>query len=438
MSLTQDVKEGSILVGHGLLLPSALFLEKKLPIDEGRLLDFGSLLNALVLHDKLVTLPATVPDHILKSKLYSYLEERDLLYTLDISFNEIETNEIKEMMQRYQMKQKDAKTVLGDLRTAPFKYVEKWDLKKLEEKEKDIKDKRSKLIDGILASQHKDLLAADDDRNYLLGSKEEGMRIHSLRTIFYAEISDHTMIPFMPDFLRIPILAGYDNLRLYQSYSLNLETTADKDNIKKAEKIRRKTQRITIPIPGVTAKFLKIYNEKHELPETIDRLREEFCHKRKFVVEVEKKRRSGASMAELEKLGKQMESGEASLISGNGEDVGEIVLTGLETAEEALGGGMPLGKGGKLFMMLAKNFKKLYYRGGRTSYFYSNKQEAYTITNLEELLRDTFRGSLDVSQKSRFLHLAKYLYELIKSPESQETADRDRVLDSNRYLAPHF
>jgi hypothetical protein len=427
MSLTQDVKEGSILVGHGLLLPSALFLEKKLPIDEGRLLDFGSLLNALVLHDQLVTLPATIPEHILKSNLYSYLEERDLLYTLNISFDEIETNEIKKMMQRYQMKQEDAETVLGDLRyqdqgnQGKYKYVEKWDLKTLEEKENVIKDKRSRLIDGILASQHNDLLAADDDRNYLLGSKEEGMRIHSLRTIFYSEISDATMIPFMPDFLRIPILAGYDNLRLYQSYGLNLETTADKDNIKKAEKTRQKTQRITIPIPGVTAKFLKMYNEKRELSETIDRLREEFRHKRKFITEVEKKRRGKASEAELEKLGKQMESGEASLISGN-EDVGEVVITGLETAEEALGGGMPLGKAGKLFMMLTKNVKKLYYRGGRTSYFYSNKQEAYTITNREELLRDTFRGLLDRSQSRRFLQLAKYLYELIKPPESQETS----------------
>jgi hypothetical protein len=43
-----DVKEGGdILVGHGLILTPSLLLDKKLSLDEGRLLDFCTLVNAL-------------------------------------------------------------------------------------------------------------------------------------------------------------------------------------------------------------------------------------------------------------------------------------------------------------------------------------------------------------------------------------------------------
>lgn len=56
-----EVREGDLLIGHNLLITPALLLEKQLRLDEGRLLDFCTLVNALVLHDRIMTLPAQIP-----------------------------------------------------------------------------------------------------------------------------------------------------------------------------------------------------------------------------------------------------------------------------------------------------------------------------------------------------------------------------------------
>ena len=42
-----NIKEGDILIGHGLLANPALLLDRQIPLDEGCLLDFCTLINAL-------------------------------------------------------------------------------------------------------------------------------------------------------------------------------------------------------------------------------------------------------------------------------------------------------------------------------------------------------------------------------------------------------
>jgi hypothetical protein len=82
-----EVQGGDLLIGHNLLITPALLLEKKLTLDEGRLLDFCTLVNALVLHDRIVTLPAEIPNILKESRLYKYLINRKILYELNFDYS---------------------------------------------------------------------------------------------------------------------------------------------------------------------------------------------------------------------------------------------------------------------------------------------------------------------------------------------------------------
>jgi hypothetical protein len=52
------IKPGDVMIGHHLLIAPALLLEddRKLPLDEGSFLDLCTMVNALTLHDRLITL----------------------------------------------------------------------------------------------------------------------------------------------------------------------------------------------------------------------------------------------------------------------------------------------------------------------------------------------------------------------------------------------
>jgi hypothetical protein len=74
-----------IIVARNLLTPPALLLGKKIIPDAASLLDFCTLINALMLHDRLVTFNAKCPDEILDLSLYTYLKEKGILVELDTS-----------------------------------------------------------------------------------------------------------------------------------------------------------------------------------------------------------------------------------------------------------------------------------------------------------------------------------------------------------------
>ena len=74
-----QMHEGDILIGHGLVFSPAFLLEKKVSLDEGRLLDSSTLINALALHDRLITLPAGIPSNIRDTRLYRYLTDNEIL-----------------------------------------------------------------------------------------------------------------------------------------------------------------------------------------------------------------------------------------------------------------------------------------------------------------------------------------------------------------------
>ncbi len=71
-----EIKDGDIFIGHNLLATPAYLLDKNLDIDVGRFFDFCTLINAIVLHERLITLKARLPGPLNNSKLYTYLEKK--------------------------------------------------------------------------------------------------------------------------------------------------------------------------------------------------------------------------------------------------------------------------------------------------------------------------------------------------------------------------
>src|SRR5919198_5186540 len=68
-----EINIGDILIGQNLLIGPALLLEQTIDIDEGSLLDFCTLVKALTLHDRIITLPSKVPKDLRDTQLYKYL-----------------------------------------------------------------------------------------------------------------------------------------------------------------------------------------------------------------------------------------------------------------------------------------------------------------------------------------------------------------------------
>ena len=85
----QEVGTGDILIGHRILITSFL-LDKKILLDEGHLFNFCTLINAIAFTNRSVTLPAQLPDEMLRSPLYEYLVKKRILYKFD-SFIEADT-----------------------------------------------------------------------------------------------------------------------------------------------------------------------------------------------------------------------------------------------------------------------------------------------------------------------------------------------------------
>jgi hypothetical protein len=86
---TDQLDAGDVLIGHSLPTTSSLLLDRKLKLDEGRFLDFCTLINVLTLHDRLITLPAMVSEDLKDSPLYSYLSKKGILKEVEFSYRDL-------------------------------------------------------------------------------------------------------------------------------------------------------------------------------------------------------------------------------------------------------------------------------------------------------------------------------------------------------------
>jgi hypothetical protein len=211
MSIKEDeVKDGDILVGHNLLITPAILLEKKKKLDEGNLL----------IHDRVITLRAEIPPSLLSSSLYQYLADRHILYELDFEYEKFGQEEIYELADLFgeAFSKEELNDVLGTRRLRDYIYQEYTDGNYNEyvvnnpggEEERAMSIKRNMIVDEIIRT-HAGGTAKVSER-----AEDKDLRLHQLRTAAYWEISGQLSLAFLPDFMRIPIISGYND-RIRQS-----------------------------------------------------------------------------------------------------------------------------------------------------------------------------------------------------------------------------
>jgi hypothetical protein len=90
-------------------------LERKVPLNEGNFFDFCTLVNAVPLHERLLTLRSQIPEELKESRLYEYLKRERILNELNVdyrNFDEVDKNEITRLFGGKFM-ERDLELVLG-------------------------------------------------------------------------------------------------------------------------------------------------------------------------------------------------------------------------------------------------------------------------------------------------------------------------------------
>jgi hypothetical protein len=422
-----EIHQGDILIGHALLMNAALLLDKKVRLDEGRLLDFCTLINALTLHDRLVTLPSIIPKSLKNSSFYKYLKSRKILYDLKFDFSYFSDEEKLEIEDLFgtRFSENDANLVLGKLRDeyGNSDYL-RYDIKKEDDRKY---HQRSRFIDGVI-NRRPDEWSPGNFALYAIpvedipGSsilppphnRDKEFLLHFLRTAGYWEISGKLNLAFLPDFMRIPIISGY-NARLRQSLRTFISAKVDELVRSEVEAAMGIAVPMPVPIPNAISNFLFKYSETSTMEDAFDSIRDEFAEDRSTIIKWEEKMRKSDKNGYKESL-EVMEEIASSLSAITKSDKGEIVVSatagvasdmlemslhktlGLSTAEFAVREGLTL--------------IRRWRQRARISYFNTGKKDAANVRNQNELFKNAFGISLTPRQIDRFSALADSLDKL--------------------------
>lgn len=408
-----EVRAGDVMIGHNLLATPALLLEKKIRLDEGRLLDFCTLITGLVLHDRLITLKAEIPYHIKDTDLHRYLQKTNTLCELDFRFDQFGEQERQEINHLFNesFSEEEANLVLG--REIERQFYDEFYAINVEGGDY-IAKLRDEFIDQVIGINPNDWKKGIP-KNSVLYRYREGLRRHRLRTIGYWEISGMLNIGFLPDLVRIPLIAGYQR-GIIESIRTLLQRTVD--HLKhRSELALRLAAPIIIPMPAPVSNFLDLYSSTNSVEESLDKLRKRFAEHKDTIVKWEDEFRKPNRTAEgTEKIIRDMQ---AKLSSINVKtDVSDIVADIGPGLAEDLVSGKSIGAGTSIHIgEQAYKYLIAWWRRGRISYLYNGKKEADRIENQPRLLRKAFGdkyGYLTPGQGKRFVKLTQSLEDLTK------------------------
>ena len=441
----EELRQGDVLVGQSILMSTALLLEKGINLDEGRLLDFCTLIKALALHDRLVTLPAYLPEYLKNTRLYKYLQNknRPILFELDIDYkNLIERNkkDMEELLEDVfgnKFSTDDLNIVLGqkvakkELEYAKMHYTQ-------EDKSEDgtifgrgiAGQQRRRFIQEIIERKRSDW-NIEDTRQLLESIDHVGTRIAEptalrpdiqyfeyslLRTAVYLEISSTLSVPFLPDFSRIPTISGY-NHTISQSVSMFISSNIDENKRKELEAARSIAVPWPIPIPDIALNFLNSYYNTASIEESLDYMRQKFQDKNKAIVNLERKLERASKISSQETLSVMHEIKD-SLSATQGSDLSEIAVSATAAIssdlENLVLSGIPGTSGTEFGIAEIINRIRRWQKKSRIIYFDTAKKEAARVTNQDELLKNAFGDILSPKQKVRFLRLTDKLGEIMQ------------------------
>jgi hypothetical protein len=402
-----QLRDGDILVGHSLPVTSSLLLERKVKLDEGRFLDFCMLVNALTFHDRLIVLPATVSQEILDSPLYSYLLEKGILWELDFSY--------RNLLEEHRFEMAD---LLGDMLSdseverllAIITYSKSQFTGSSVSDENHINFLRSKFIDHVIKIGKSEWTS----QSYKLPITDQTEKIYRIRTAEYWEASSQLHIPFLPDFMRIPILSGY-NIRLRQSIRMFIENSIDSMVRKELEDAAILVSPLIVPIPNATSTFLHRYYSNGSLEEAFSSMREEFAEDRKWIIAWEEKLRNASNhgFGEMLNIIADIRSSINSTSSTGKTEIAVSIAPGL--VDDVMQGfpspRTSVAAGKALADMIVR-----WRRRRRIAYFNNGRKEAEEAENQLELLKFAFGSSLTPRQIDRFTALTNYLQRLSYPP----------------------
>jgi hypothetical protein len=384
---------------------------RQLKLDVGRLLDFCTLVSAIPLHDRLITFRAEIPTALRDSKLYKYLEDRKILLELEFDYRKFKDEEKDQMLLVFGegFSEDEADRVLGDLQYkeyyGPNEYTQGQDVT--------LKLQREKYIDEVIHTSDADWSRGIPANSILKNS--EALRLHRLRTAGYWVVSGQLNLAFLPDFMRIPMIAGYRRA-LRDSIRMNIQRSVD-DVFKRNSKLESNIMApLPIPIPDAVSNFLSRYS-KYGLEDSFDYLREQFSDHKKTIVEWETRlSKSNNTLEDIDKIMKDMQDSISSLgVKMNASEIVVDIL--LRLPQDVLSGGIPTGTLDKL-ARTGHNIFQVRWRRRKISYLYNGHKEALKIGNQSDLLEKAFGSHLVPGEFSRYEDLTKAIQRLTL-PSSQ-------------------
>lgn len=421
-----EVKGGDILLPLRLITSSALLLDKRVRLDEGNFFDFCTLIKALTLHDRIITLPVEyIPDEILHTSLFTYLadEELKILNVLNWNLQDF-TREAKEELERSIYRESSKRRIskyISDERCEYYLRNEDADIHTESQIGAIMEEyihwhtfggpdytplKRETFLNNIMNG----FVQRSNDRingamTPPIDDRHEDLAFR-LRTAFYWEVSETLNVPLMPDLTRIPIISHY-HAGIQQSLRMHIQSRVDEFEQKKVINGMKIIGRWPVPIPSPVSHFLQLYCYKDLSPgEALENMRNDFDVIRRKMVAWEDKIRQVEDLGTDEAL-KAMENVSASIGSLEEKSVSTMIIS-MVPSIEAIAGAQGVNsfidaikKGSDLIQLLRKRRQMTYFNTLRT--------EAQNIVKQTDLLINAFDSSLTREQTARFLELCRYL-----------------------------
>jgi hypothetical protein len=460
--ITKDkIDPGDVMVGHHLLIAPALLLEKKLTLNEGSFLDFCTMVNALTLHNRLITLRSTLPPSLEDSKLYRYLIKKNILYEFDVDyeydpyksiydpnfkfFDEQDRKQISYLLFGREVSDKERvnRDEIFAVATGSIyhdEYVNNLDLDEFSIVNPELTSQYETFITEVINSTMEDrrgrvskavplssdplpvpekLSSISSVQKERISDFHEMLRLHRLRTAEYWVTAGKLNIPFLPDFMRIPAVAGYQGLLRYAIRYI-IQNIFDKIALEEFLATDKLLSSIEIPIPDGVSNFLNKYRSTGSMEESFNYMRETFANYKNQIIQWEDQVYNIRGVSRMEKLEvlKEIKSTMSSSLQQIGIDFTEIGASLIDNILlESLSGHMPVVPGSQPILKLAVDYFKASVAKKKIWYFLWGRNEAANIENQHEMLKYAFGASLDETQINRFLQLTNSLYMLSKRPK---------------------
>lgn len=399
-SLNKDqVKGGDILVPLRLLTNSALLLDKKIKLDEGRFLDFCTFVTAFALHDRIITLRVDhIPDELLNTSLFSYLtdEEIKILHVLNLNVDDFAPEIRGELEVLFGQSISKSFFPPDWLDEEHFEHYFSQELIKSDAQ-------RKEFIDQVI-----DIVKRGDwNRAIPYAANRTDEMAFCFRTALYTKISETLSIPLILDFTRIPIIKRY-HARIQKSLRMFIQAKVDEPAMKQLDAVREIIGRWPIPVASPVSKFLKQYSSPNiHVGEVLENMRSEFDAVRAKIIECEDTVRHVDTIG----LGKVLE-----VLEKVSSDIRSIQdERGVDDWIFSFAPAIGLSVDPSKIVELARSghdLSKVLMARKRMDYFKTGKDEATKTVRQQDLLRNAFDYYLTETQAQRFLDLSNYLEKL--------------------------